>query len=76
VIACLVDLTRLAVYAGHLEAAGLRERAPLLAVATSSAFLGAWLGARLLHKVTLRTVQVAVSAGLFAIAAGLAAGLL
>jgi hypothetical protein len=76
VIACIVDLTRLSVYASHLEAAGLRERAPLLAVATASAFLGAWLGARWLRKVTLRAVQLAVSVGLFAIAGGLAAGLL
>lgn len=76
VIACLVDLTRLTVYAGHFEAAGLRERLPLLAVATASALLGAWLGARLLRKVELRLVQLAVSVGLFAIAAGLAAGLL
>ena len=76
VIACLVDLSRLSVYAGHLESAGLRERADLLAIAAASAFLGAWLGARLLHKATLRGVQLAVGVGLFAIAAGLGAGLL
>jgi len=74
VIACLVDVTRLFVYAAHFSAAGLRAHGGLLAAATLTAFLGAWLGNRLMRKVTLRAVQRIVAALLFVIAAALGAG--
>jgi uncharacterized membrane protein YfcA len=75
VTACLVDVTRLAVYASHLSVAGLEHNALLLIAATSSAFLGAFLGNRLVRKVTLRSVRVVVAILLFVIAAGLASGM-
>lgn len=75
-VACLVDLTRLGVYTAKFPAAGLRANAALLGAATLSAFLGAWLGSRFIHKVTLRAVQRLVALMLLAIAAGLAAGAL
>lgn len=75
VIACLIDAARLAVYARHFSRADLSENAPLLAVACACAFAGAYLGARLLKKVTLAAVQRAVAGGLVLIALGLAAGL-
>ncbi|MDX1572130.1 MAG: sulfite exporter TauE/SafE family protein [Xanthomonadales bacterium] len=68
-VAILVDLGRLSLY---LPAAGeLARDAPLglLAAATLSAFAGAALGRRLLHKVTLVSVYRVV--GVFLIAAGL-----
>ncbi|MBI4423437.1 MAG: TSUP family transporter [Elusimicrobia bacterium] len=76
VIACLVDLARLGVYAAKFSASDLGANAGLLSAATLSAFLGAWAGSRLLHKVTLRAVQWSVAAMLFVVAAGLAAGLI
>lgn len=76
VVACLVDLIRLGVYAAKFPAAELRVNASLLAAATSAAFLGAWVGSRLMHKVTMRAVQWTVAVMLFAIAAGLASGLI
>lgn len=76
VIACLVDVTRLGVYAAKFSAADLGANAALLMAATLSAFVGAWGGNRLLHKVTIRTVQWTVAIMLFVIAAGLASGLI
>jgi len=76
VIACLVDATRLFVYTGHLSATGLDMNAPLLIAATASAFLGAFLGNRLVRKVTMRSVQVTVAVLLFVVAAGLGSGVL
>jgi len=75
-IACLIDAARLSVYAGHFSRAGLFQNAGLLGVACVSAFLGAYLGARLLEKVTMLAVQRAVAAGLVLIAAALGAGLI
>ncbi len=74
VIACLIDMTRLGVYARHLTVGGLRENTMLLAIATLSAFLGAFVGSRLVAKVTMKTVQTLVTALLFLIAMLLGAG--
>ena len=76
VIACLVDITRLSVYGAHFSAAGMGRSVPLLTAATASAFLGAFLGNRLLQKVTMRTIQVLVSLMLLGIAVGLGTGLI
>jgi len=75
VIACLIDAARLTVYARHFSRADLSENAPLLAVACACAFAGAYLGARLLKKVTMASVQRAVAGGLVLIALALAMGL-
>ncbi|MFO0753266.1 MAG: sulfite exporter TauE/SafE family protein [Thermodesulfovibrionales bacterium] len=75
VIACLVDFTRLSVYGTHLASSGSGNYL-LLATATFSAFLGAFLGKRLLRKVTLRGVQMLVAVMLFVIALALGAGLI
>ena len=75
-IACLVDVTRLGVYAAKFSVADIRGNATLLAAATVSAFFGAWAGNRLLHKVTIRAVQWTVAAMLSVIAVGLASGII
>ncbi len=75
-IACLVDVSRLAVYARRFSSAGVAENAPLLAFACACAFAGAFLGARLLEKTTLLTVQRAVAAGLVLIGLALIAGII
>lgn len=76
----IVDVARLLVYglSFYTTAAVALERAvagPAIA-AMLCAFLGAYLGARLLEKVTLRFVQVVVAAAMIAFGVGLAAGLL
>jgi uncharacterized protein len=76
VIAALVDAGRLTVYGAHFASTGLGENVPLLAVTTLFAFGGAFLGNRLLKKVTLRTIQVIVGVMLIGLAAGLGSGLI
>lgn len=76
VIACLIDVTRLSVYAQHLVVGGIEENAALLVVATLSAFLGAYIGNSLVKKVTMKSVQSVVVALLFVVAVLLGAGLI
>ncbi len=75
-IACVIDVSRLAVYAGTLLAVFGTLDHRLLACAVLAAFAGAWLGNRLLRKTTLRGLQRVVAAMLFAFAIGLILGLL
>lgn len=81
VIGLLVDITRLSVYAalvsGGTFAALMRPRDGwLVAVGTLAAFAGVWTGKRLLHAVTMRTVQRITGGMLLLIAALLGAGLI
>jgi uncharacterized membrane protein YfcA len=74
-MACLVDITRLSVYGFHLAVAW-KGNSLLLIAATISAFLGSFVGKRLIRKATLKSIRVIVSILLFAIAAGLGAGII
>lgn len=76
VVAACVDLTRLWVYSDRFVAGNLAANGWLLAAAAASAFAGALLGRRLLHKITLRAVEVGVSVLLLLVAAGLVSGLI
>jgi uncharacterized membrane protein YfcA len=76
VIAALVDFSRLTVYAGLLGSVEVMENLTLILVATLAAFTGAFLGSRLVKKVTIRTVQVLVAGMLFLIAILLGIGIL
>jgi uncharacterized protein len=76
VIACLVDFTRVSVYGSHFYIAGGIQNLPLLVAATASAFSGAFIGSRLMKKVTMRTIQLVVAVMLFGIALGLGTGLI
>ena len=73
-IALLVDLTRIPVYLRNGAPGAWSEQGWLLLACIVAAFLGAWWGKRLLPKVTVRGVQVAVAVLLFAIALGLITG--
>jgi uncharacterized membrane protein YfcA len=73
VCAVLVDLVRLSVYGRALPPLG-REQVPLLVSATLAAVTGAWIGVRLLGKVTLTFVRRLVGGLLLVLAAGLACG--
>ena len=73
VIACLVDISRLSVYSNQIIRFGDQLNYPLIISATFSAFIGAYLGNRLLKKVTIKTIQYLVAAMLtvFAVLLGL-----
>lgn len=75
VIACLVDLVRLAVYSSRLSSLQF-ESVGLLIAAVAAAFAGAFIGNRLIHKVTLRSIRILVAVMLLVIASLLGSGLL
>lgn len=76
VTAVLIDLTRLSVYYGHISRVGLSNNWKLILAATLTAFLGAFIGSRLLKKITLKTVQMIVGIMLMIIGLLLAVGLI
>jgi uncharacterized membrane protein YfcA len=76
VIACLVDVSRRAVYAAGFPPHLIRDNAGPLLAAMLSALLGSLLGRRLLTKITMRFVQVLVATLLFLVALGLASGVI
>lgn len=76
IIACLVDISRLAVYATHFAAINLQENLPLLISACLSAFTGAYIGRKVLKKVTFRSIQILVGIMLIVISIALGAGLI
>ena len=76
VIACLVDVSRLSVYATRFAHAELHEHIPLLASATLAAIAGAFFGKKMLKKVTLRSIQVIVAILLILISTALGMGVI
>jgi uncharacterized protein len=62
VIACLIDVSRLGVYAEKWTASGALINWQLIAASTLSAFVGAYFGAKMIKKVTIDTVQRLVAA--------------
>lgn len=74
-IACLVDLTRLAVYGVHISQIGLKN-APLILTACLAAFLGAFLGKTLVQKVTMAHIQKLVAFGLILLSLALGSGII
>ncbi len=81
VSAVVVDLSRLLVYgstflAEHFSALSEGGLASLTMAGMASAFLGSFIGARVLKKTTIRTVQLIVGAMLLLLSLALAAGLL
>ena len=75
-VACLVDVSRLALYSGSVLGGTEALDYRLLAAAVLSAFLGAFLGNRYLKKMTMQGLQRVVGAMLFLVAVGLIAGVL
>jgi hypothetical protein len=79
VAAVIVDVARLAVYGLDAHSAGFAalttSTGDLVATATISALAGSLLAARLIEKITLRTVQVTVAVTLAVIGVALGAGL-
>lgn len=76
VLSCLVDFSRLAVYATRFAQADLGQNIGLVVCATLSAILGAYLGNRLLQKVTLQFIQTLVAVMLILLSLAMGAGLI
>lgn len=75
-IALLVDITRLSVYAERFTTSGLHENLGLIIFAVASAILGAIIGKKLLKKITIQIVQIFVAVMLIFIAFVLGLGLI
>jgi len=76
VIACLVDVSRLGVYAGQVATVWRELDWPLLGTAVAAAVAGALIGKRFLAGMTIEAVQRMVAALLVLVAVGLVSGLL
>ena len=72
----MVDVARLLVYGRDMLGTQRAMDWPLVLTATLSAFAGAYVGAKLLKKITLRSVRVIVSVALALVALGLVLGML
>jgi uncharacterized protein len=79
VSAVVVDVARLIVYGLSFYTTRFMslssEMLGLISAATLAAFVGAFIGARLIKKITLRTVQMIVGVMLVAVGLGMASGL-
>ena len=76
VLAVLVDVARMLVYGWNFSTNTVTIQWAMVLSASLAAFVGAYLGAKVLHKVTLRTIQRVVSVLLVLIGLGLVTGLL
>lgn len=76
VVSTFVDFTRLFVYATRFTKAGLTENLKVVIPATLVGILGAFIGNRLLKKVTLKFIQTLVAVMLIIISLALGAGLI
>lgn len=76
VVSTVVDFTRLSVYAIRFTKAGLSNNLTLVVCATLSAIVGAYIGNKLLKKVTLRFLQVTIAIMLIIVSLALGAGLI
>jgi len=61
VIACVIDITRLSVYATHVFNPSTLQNVPLLLAATLSAFVGAYIGNKLVKKITVKFMHYLVA---------------
>lgn len=76
VLAVMVDIARMVIYGADISGYGEAVEWSLVLGASVSAFIGVYVGAKLLKKVTLRSVQLLVSALLVVVGIGLIAGVL
>jgi len=76
VIACLIDISRLTVYTKQIIGIGDQFNYTLIIAATLSAFSGAYIGNKVLKKITIKTLQYIVAGMLFIFAVLLGAGII
>lgn len=74
-IACLIDVSRLSVYAVNIRKTADSLNYYWLAAAAISAFAGAWIGNRLLKKITITLLQYFVAIFIILFSIALIAGL-
>lgn len=75
-IACVVDIVRVGVYGANYDYLSLGDRVPQVAAAVLAAFAGAFVGRRILHKVSMQVVQTIVAVMLLFISVGLGTGII
>ncbi|WP_228851554.1 sulfite exporter TauE/SafE family protein [Aegicerativicinus sediminis] len=76
VVSTFVDFTRLGMYATKFLKSGLVDNLTIVLIATLSAIAGAYIGNKLLKKVTLRFLQVTVAILLIVLSIALGAGII
>lgn len=75
-LAIMVDIARMTIYGFDMTHRPDEIAWGMVGAATLSAFVGAYFGAKLLHKVTIRLIQIVVSVMLSLIALGMIFGIL
>jgi uncharacterized membrane protein YfcA len=75
-LAVMVDVSRMLIYGWEMSGHRHDIHWPLVVAASVSAFIGAYFGARLLNKITLRSIRIAVSVLLVVVSLGLISGAL
>jgi uncharacterized membrane protein YfcA len=75
VIACLIDISRLSVYAGKIFKLSHELDYTLVVLATLFAFAGAYLGNKLVKKITIKALQYTVALVLIIFGSLLCAGI-
>lgn len=76
ILAVLVDLTRMAIYGWEASLQPKNVDWMPVGIATLAAFAGASIGARMIKKLTIRSIQIIVSVLLVVVGAGLIAGVI
>jgi len=76
VVSTFVDFTRLSVYASRFSKSGLQENITVVICATLAAIAGAFIGNKLLKKITLKFIQKLVAIMLIVLSLALGSGIL
>lgn len=76
VVSTFVDFTRLSVYSTRISQTGITDNLTLVICATLAAITGAFIGNKLLKKVTLHFLQVTVAIMLIVLSLALGTGLI
>ena len=76
ILSCFIDITRLSVYATRVSNANLLDNLPLVISATVAAIAGAFIGNKLLKKITLGFIQKLVAIMLVILSLALGLGLI
>ncbi|KAF5085776.1 Sulfite exporter TauE/SafE [anaerobic digester metagenome] len=76
VVSTFVDFTRLSVYATRFVKSGLSDNIMLVVLATIAAVAGAYIGNKLLKKVTIKYIQILIAIMLIIVSLALGSGLI
>lgn len=76
IIASVVDISRLSVYYSKYSKVGIEENAPILLAAVGAAFIGAFVGKKLLKKITVGFVHITVTVMIMLLAIILGLGII